>query len=464
MATGIPLAPGTARTAAPPATVTLPVGALLLVAPGQELAARVLSAEPGRAELALAGRRLSARTDVPLAPGQTVALVVAEAGPDRVVLRLAGVPGPPAAPEEPLRAAGLAPHAARALIATAAESGAAPPTAGEARALAARALAAGVASPAEAVAFARLEGAGLPATPGAVHGLAALLDGPPLGRALEAVLLGARADATAARPVASSVTPAEVAAGPAPASTAPDPVPGPPPGPRAADTGAGGLAATLARIAGEVAAGAVGGDPIALRATLAALGHPAASEAPGGPARDSVRTRLYALAAHPAVAPTVARDAERLAHAIGAQGLAGAALPPPPEAGPAPAPGQAGLYLQLPLPGGQTAEVRVQPDGDAGGPAGVASARRIAFLLHLSALGPLVVEAAVGPRGADAVVRTSSPEAQAFVAQRADDLRAALRRRGEPSSPVRVTVERLAGPPPSRLLAPPPATGLDLRA
>src|SRR5690606_21948412 len=65
------------------------VGQAVPVSPGQALAARVLAARGGLVELALAGGRVSAESDLPLAPGQTLRLVVGEATAERIVLRLA---------------------------------------------------------------------------------------------------------------------------------------------------------------------------------------------------------------------------------------------------------------------------------------------------------------------------------------------------------------------------------------
>jgi hypothetical protein len=134
------------------------------------------------------------------------------------------------------------------------------------------------------------------------------------------------------------------------------------------------------------------------------------------------------------------------------------APPPAPAADPA----TAGAALQVPLPGGGTAEVRVGPDGGGdGGPAGAPRPRRIAVLLTLSHLGTVVVDALAGPGGVEATVRASGEEARAFLAGRAPELVRALSGTGAPAS---VGVRAIAGPPPERLAQPPAACGRDFTA
>ena len=100
------------------------------------------------------------------------------------------------------------------------------------------------------------------------------------------------------------------------------------------------------------------------------------------------------------------------------------------------------------------------PDGGHDGPGGERP-RRLAFLLHLSALGPVMVEATAGPGGVDATVRAADETARRFLDGRAGELAQALERGAARAS---VSVERLGGPPPARLLPPPPSSGLDVSA
>jgi hypothetical protein len=230
------------------------------------------------------------------------------------------------------------------------------------------------------------------------------------------------------------------------------------------------VATALSALTGDVAADATSGTGQALRRALADLGVNLEHRLHAGetPDRAPLRALLHALADHPGVDPAVSRAAAGAADGIAAQALAGASLPPPPGTAQAQAAGQAadpaaqGAYLQLPLPGGGTAEVRVHPD-DGGGDGGDGGARprKVAFLLHLSALGPVMIEASAGPAGVDATVRTTGEAARAFLGERAGDLGDALRRTSGGAS---VRVERMAGAPPERLLEPPPASGLDISA
>jgi hypothetical protein len=61
----------------------------------------------------------------------------------------------------------------------------------------------------------------------------------------------------------------------------------------------------------------------------------------------------------------------------------------------------------------------------------------------------------------DATIRVGSDDVRAFLDAQAADLAEALRR-STPTASVRV--ERMSGPPPERLLAPPPSSGLDVSA
>jgi hypothetical protein len=243
---------------------------------------------------------------------------------------------------------------------------------------------------------------------GTVRGLATLAAGPPLGRSLTALTDATRVPADLAR--------------------------------------------ALAAAADEVATGAVAGEGETLRRAVALLG--AERGQPGG--RElPVRATLQAIASHPATDAPLARAAAATADAIAAQPLA--ALTP---ATPAADPGATGAYLQVPLPGGATAELRVGPDGDDGeGRGGAPRPRRIAFLLHLSALGTVAIDALAGPDGVDASVRATGDAARAFLAARAPELVRSLAEAGVPAS---VGVRAIEGAPPARLAAPPPSGGLDL--
>jgi hypothetical protein len=483
---------------------------VLGVVEGQVLAARVIAAGGGQVELALAGGVLTAASDLPMEPGATVRLQVAQAGADRVTLRVvpeavpggaagvgggafpagAGVPAP-AVPATALAQAGVPPGAAASLLAALADAGVEVPPGAPATALAARAAAAGVSTPAQAAAFARLEAAGLPATPAAVAGLAQLLEGAPLGRTLTAL-----ADALAARTTPAPGVPADVKvvlSNERPLAGIPDAegVPGStfnrtstprsidqPPGTVPAVPAQGGpagdaeapslraLATALGALTGDVGAGATEGTGQALRRALQDLGVDLEHRLHSGevPGRAPLRALLHALAEHPGVDAAVARAAAGAADGIAAQALAAASLPPPPGAAQQAAAdpsAQNGAYLQLPLPGGGTAEVRVHPDGGGDTRDGGERPRKVAFLLHLSALGPVMIEATAGPAGVDATVRAAGDAARAFLGERAGELSDALRRASRSAS---VSVERMSGPPPERLLEPPPASGLDVSA
>lgn len=451
---GAPVAPAPAPAPARGAGAITVAGQALAVAPGQALAARVVAAQDGLIELALAGGRIAAESDLPLEPGQTLRLVVADAAPGRVTLRLppdGPAPGGGGAPAT-LTAAGLPPAAAASLLAALADASLEPPAGAALEALGARAAAAGVATPAQAAAFARLAAADLPTTPAAVAGLAQLLDGAPLGRALaglvEAALRqgGALGGGSGQAPIGVSQTP-DGAPAQAPGGTPPAALPE--------------LAAALSRAAESVEEAATSGQADRLRHALAQLGTGLEHRLAAGSAPETapVRALLLALAAHPAADASLARAASGLADALAAQGLAGQALPAP--AGDAPAGTGNGAYLQVPLPGGGTAEVRVAPDGGGTDAQGRGRPRRLAFLLHLSALGPVMIEATAGPGGVDATVRASGEPARRFLEGRVAELADSLR---HTAGGARVSVDRPAGPAPERLLAPPPSSGLDARA
>jgi hypothetical protein len=221
--------------------------------------------------------------------------------------------------------------------------------------------------------------------------------------------------------------------------------------------------AQLSRLADALAEGAASGDPVSVRAAVAGLGHGIEAGLAHGRGVDdeTLRGHLQRLATQAGPETTVARAADRLAEAVVAQALVGPTLPGSDPAATG-SPSQ-GAYLQLPLPGGQSAEVRVNPDAGGQGRDGEKRGRRIAFLLHLSALGPVLIEANHGPTGTEAIVRVSSAPARAYLAGRTQELADALRRSSDTQG-VRVAVERFQGPPPERLVPPPPASGLELRA
>jgi hypothetical protein len=210
----------------------------------------------------------------------------------------------------------------------------------------------------------------------------------------------------------------------------------------------------LGRALQRVADGAVSGDAPALRAAIADLGtghepRPAAAE-------PSIRALLSALAGTPGSDPALARAAAGLADTLGAQPLAGQAGGTSPAATAPPG----GVYVQLPLPGGGSAQVRVDPDAEGGGRGGD-GVRQVAMLLDLSALGRVLITATAGDGPVDARVRAEREGARAFLALHAGELAAALR---QGDTPARVRVEAVARPTPERLVAPPPVSGVDRHA
>lgn len=495
---------------------------------GQMLAARVVAASEGTLELAVAGTRITAQSDLPLAAGDTVRLAVAEAGPETVRLRV--VPDLPtaaspattaaasAAADEAVRPEGMPASTARAVMTTLAQLGASAGADPAARsALLARAQAAGVQTPAQGAAFARLLTAGLPTTPAAVQGLAALTEGPMLGQSL-ALIGGSASPVTSTTPGAptsvaggtvpvptgpvpagppstpppASVSPGTAAtavgeppaapgpgtAAPAPSAAAPSATPTTPPAapqtlssshaaPSATPANPAAAAApalpgtALADLVRQVASDAVSGDAERVRQAVTTLGHGTEAHLRAGtaPPADTVRGALLQMATDTVTARHTALAADRTADALAAQNLAGPALAPQID------PSQQGAYMQMPLPGGQTAEVRVMPDEGRGGDDGRSGGgtTRVAFLLHMSALGPVMVEATVGPAGVDAVVKAQSPSVRTFLESQASELAEGLARVRPDGARTRVSVDRLT-PPPPRLLPGPPASGLDVAA
>ncbi|MFN8109589.1 MAG: hypothetical protein U0Y82_07050 [Thermoleophilia bacterium] len=215
----------------------------------------------------------------------------------------------------------------------------------------------------------------------------------------------------------------------------------------------------LADAVDRVAHRAVDGTPDGVRRAVADLGHGMERRLHAGePVEHNVRSLLLAVAQDPATPAHAARLAERTADALAAQALAPGAA----QAGP---PTPPGAYLQVPLPGGQNAEVQVLPDAEKrDGASGEPRTTRVAFLLNLSSLGQLVVDATVGPGGTDATVRAASEPARAFLAGRAEQLAGALSASAPGGVAARVAVERSTAGEPARLLPAPPATGLDRSA
>lgn len=484
------------------------------VSPGQTIAARVVANDNGQLELAIGGQRMVAVSDIPLEPGEAVRLVVQSLQEERVTMQLVarGATLPQTASGQTAlangaqaRPAGLPQATAQALFTALTEMGVADldsplPQAATARAaFAARAAEAGVGTPAQAAAFARLAAAGLPTTPAAVAGMAELAEGPPLGRMLAlitgpqtpgaaagqapaagqpAVAAGAAQIATPAvaqeqaapagqpaalsqasaqgqvSPAAQTVTPAAVTAHTAEAAAT-----------RTARAEPQTAMAQLATLVRDVAEAAASGDPARLRDAVARLGHGLearlATGAPPPDADANVRSLLLAVAQSPDASLHTRGMADRAADALGAQALMGPALSQASDGA------QQGAYLQMPLPGGQTAEVHVNPDGGGDGP-GREGGRgtRVAFALTMSHLGPLVIEASVGPGGVDAVVRSQAPAVREFLASQTADLAEGLARAIPDGPRPRVSVERLsaAGGSSTGLAPPPPPSGLDLSA
>ncbi|HWH13766.1 MAG TPA: hypothetical protein VNT51_03405, partial [Miltoncostaeaceae bacterium] len=274
--------PVTSAAAAAPRAPEVALRPVITVTPGQVLAARVIEATGGRLELAIAGGRVTAASDLPLAPGQTVRLEVTRADDERIVLRL--LPGAGGAADggaasgrsavmsaPPGLTGGLPTTAARALDAALAGllGGSVEALGDDVRAgLAARAAAAEVRTPAQAAAFVRLAAAGLPPAPVLVAGLADLAEGPPLGRALAAL-----APAPASVPAGTAPPTVPVPGVPVPVEGDPPPAgparthapPAAPAAPAAAAPGpfvpvAAGPAAALAALLTHVAQEAVAGD------------------------------------------------------------------------------------------------------------------------------------------------------------------------------------------------------------
>lgn len=501
-----------ARAAVADATTGLVMRPVVGVSLGQMLMARVLEIRQGEVDLALAGRRITAQTQLPMLQGESVQLQVTSASDRQVGLRLMA-PSPTAEGQSGTTAfPGIPPTTARALTAAVATLPTAlRPAPGDLPALGQRAVAVGVQTPAQAAAFVRLAAAGLPTTPAAVAGLAQLIEGPPLGRSLADITAAARppapggqpapsfaaapppsgtptppgGNAPAALPGAPTGTAAPGAEARAPATAAPSPPgqtvvsgtpagtpPAPPPGAPAAakaiapDAPAGtavraasappATLLALSDLVDTVAERAVRGDAHHLREAIRDLGHGLEQRLLARDQVDqTVRSLLLAVGRDPEVPAATARLADRTADAVAAQQLAPATVDPSANT----------AYLQIPLPGGQSAEIHVTRDGgDGHEDADRVSGTRIAFLLTMSSLGPLMVDATVADDGVEAVVRAHNAEVDAFLTERAGELADALGNALGIEGGARVQVRSGGAPAPSRLLAGPPSTGLDVQA
>ncbi|HMM48013.1 MAG TPA: hypothetical protein PKE32_00145 [Miltoncostaeaceae bacterium] len=472
----------------------------LTVEVGQVLAARVIDvdSDQGTVRLAIAGGQMLATGGSQLRPGDLLRLGVTEASGQRILLsplpaQAAGaagaVPAADAALAARLQATGLSARVAGTLAAVLAPDGG-PAVDIDPAALGARAQEAQVGtSPARALAFARLVAAGLPTPPATVAGLGELLTGAPLGRTLAGIAEALRGSTLPAAPPAPTASPllapaaseADVApprSGALPAGGSDRPsgattaVParessagGPRVGGGAGTTGVAGssttIAASFAALLERIGDGAVRGDGEGLRAAILALGaHTGRGTAGVERPEATLRTLLLSIADASAGDTPLARSASLTAQAIGAQTPAGPAAGAPLGL---PALNE-GLYLQLPLPDGGSAQVRIarrdRGDDEAGAPGG--RARDVAVLLDLSALGPVLITARTGDGPVDARVRVEREDSRAFLARQADALARALNATGESAACVRV--EAVPQAPPRSLLAPPPTVGLDRRA
>ncbi|MCB0882390.1 MAG: hypothetical protein KDC33_09285, partial [Thermoleophilia bacterium] len=219
--------------------------------------------------------------------------------------------------------------------------------------------------------------------------------------------------------------------------------------------------AQLASVVRDVAEAAASGDAARLRDAVSRLGHGLEARLAHGShaGEPDVRTALLSVAQSPDAPPHARAMADRAADALGAQALVAPALNQGADAS------QQGAYLQMPLPGGQTAEVHVNPDagGDGEGRDGAAGTR-VAFVLSMSRLGPLVVEASVGPAGVDAVVRAQAPGVRDYLKGQTADLAEGLARAVPDGPRPRVSVERLGASADAAIIPPPPASGLNLSA
>ena len=151
-----------ARAAVADATTGLVMRPVVGVSLGQMLMARVLEIRQGEVDLALAGRRITAQTQLPMLQGESVQLQVTSASDRQVGLRLMAPSSTAEGRSGTTAFPGIPPTTARALTAAVATLPTAlRPTPGDLPALGQRAVAAGVQTPAQAAAFVRLAAAGL---------------------------------------------------------------------------------------------------------------------------------------------------------------------------------------------------------------------------------------------------------------------------------------------------------------
>ncbi len=483
---------------------------VLPVVEGQVLAARVVSKDGGQVELAVAGQRLIASTDLALEPGQTVRMAVQNLDEQRVAFQIVGADGDgPATGQAGARPGGLAPQTAQALFNALSQMGMTDidgdgaQAALQRAAMAARAAQAGVSTPAQAAAFARLAAAGLPTTPAAVAGMATLSEGPPLGRMLAIITAPGGAPPASAAPAAPGVPVAATAppagGAPAPGATAaasaaaaaaadevaatadPDgaavatrtaapasasatsastgaPAAAPSATPATASRPGDAAMAQLTQLVREIAEATISGDHARLRDAVARMGHGLEARLATGQAPDesSVRTLLAQVAQSPDMGVHTRAMAERAGDAIAAQPLVGQALNQDPS--------QQSAYLQMPLPGGQTAEVHVNADRDADGEHRGGGGTKVAFVLNMSKLGPLVIEASLGADGVDAAVRSASAPVREYLTSQAHDLADGLARALPGQRQPHVRVDRMAPHEAPGIIPPPPASGLNVSA
>jgi len=264
-------------------------------------------------------------------------------------------------------------------------------------------------TPLQASAFARLAAADLPTSPVAVRGLAGVLQGPTMGAML---------------------TQLQAALG----SGGSDPT---------LQAQARALAATIASLTG----GATLGPDADLAAMARMLGRGVEARLVAGDASDvtSLRSNLLALAGSDSASMAVRQMAGDIAAQISAQALAGVIGD--------------GQYLQLPLPGGASAEILLpDPDDGDGRGGGARSATTARILLDLPTLGRVEVDAIVATDATMARVRARDDGGRLALADALPELRQALAGRGD----VHVQIE--PAEPATSLLPPPPPLGLEMEA
>lgn len=264
-------------------------------------------------------------------------------------------------------------------------------------------------TPLQASAFARLAAADLPTSPTAVRGLAGLLQGPTMGAMLtqlQAALGDGGSDPALQAQIRS-------------------------------------LAATITSITGGATLGS--GSDLAETIRLLGRGIEARLAAGDATAITSLRSGLLAIAGNDGASAAVRQMAGDLAAQVSAQALAGVIGD--------------GQYLQLPLPGGASAEILLpDPDDDSGRPGGDGGATTARILLDLPALGRVEIDAIVAADATLARVRAQDDGGRIALAEALPELRQALSGRGD----VHVQIE--PGEAATSLLPAPPPLGLELEA